>query len=119
MPPKRLTSNYGQHSDPAVWTLVIVCTFLAVAVIISGIAVFTVYEIYRPQMPYLVVTAAHLNNLGYDQFQTMDVDMFITVYAENGNSKVDASFSDVALSVRFHGKDIARLQASPFEVCSN
>jgi hypothetical protein len=41
-----------------------------------------------------------------------------TVYVENNNSKVDASFSDVALSIRFHGMDIAHLQASPFEVCS-
>lgn len=91
---------------------------MAIAVIISGIAIFSVYLIYRPRMPYLVVAAAHLNHLGYDEFRTMDVDMSVTVFAENTNSKVGASFSDVALSVRFHGMDIAHLQASPFKVCN-
>ncbi|KAJ4774984.1 proline-rich receptor-like kinase [Rhynchospora pubera] len=120
MPKRPLTSNYGQRSNPFVWTVAIVCTIIAIAVIISGIAVFSVYMIYRPKMPYLVVAAAHLNNLGYDnQFQTMDVDMSVTVLAENTNSKVDASFSNVALSVRFHRMDIARLQAWPFQVDRN
>ncbi|XP_078173867.1 late embryogenesis abundant protein [Carex rostrata] len=119
MSQKPLTSNYGQQSNPAVWTVAIVCTILATAVIISGIAVFTVYLIYRPRMPYLVISAAHLNNLGYDEFRTMDVDMSVTVLAENTNSKADARFSDVALSVRFRGMDIASLQATPFEVDRN
>ncbi|KAJ3672570.1 hypothetical protein LUZ60_007291 [Juncus effusus] len=119
MRPQRFVMDQGQRTSPIIWAVGIICTILSIGIIVSGVAVFTVYLIYKPKMPHLVVNEAHLNNLVYTQYGTLDVDMSVIILAENTNNKADASFSDVSLAVQFHGVDIARLQAYPFEVYRN
>lgn len=53
-------------NQPLAWIVAIVCTILAIAVIITGIVISTIYVIYRPKMPHLKVAYAHLNKLHYD-----------------------------------------------------
>nr|CAD1824922.1 unnamed protein product [Ananas comosus var. bracteatus] len=102
-----------------VWAALIVCSVLAVLVIITGVVVFAVYLIYQPKMPYLHVPAAHLGRLDYDQSGTLGVEMVLIMVAENDNRAAAAGFSDVAFTLSFHGIDVALLRAGPFEVPRN
>ncbi|KAL5199387.1 hypothetical protein ABZP36_020590 [Zizania latifolia] len=104
-------------SSRLAWALVILCTLLAIAVIVTGATVFAVYLIYKPRMPYLLVSDAQLLRLDYDQGGTIQyLQVLIVVQARNTNSRADASFSRVNLAVRFHGADVAWLRARPFVV---
>ncbi|CAD6256533.1 unnamed protein product [Miscanthus lutarioriparius] len=99
------------------WATVLACTALAVGVILAGVAVFAVYLLYRPSMPYLAVSDAHLERLEYGQDGAIDyLQASITVMAVNNNSKTDASFSSMDLVLGFHGADVALLRAQPFVV---
>ena len=101
------------------WAAATVCAILAISVIITGIAVFAVYIIYKPKMPYIKVADAHLNTLDYDQSGLLNIQMALTILAANENFKAHASFSDASYNLRFHGIKIAVLQAAPFDVPKN
>ncbi|GJM94359.1 hypothetical protein PR202_ga10999 [Eleusine coracana subsp. coracana] len=97
--------------------LILLCTVLAIAVIIAGVVVFVVFLLYKPKMPRLVVSDARIVQLQYDQAGTIVyVQAFVTILAENNNSKADASFNGVDLALGFHGADVAFLRAAPFAV---
>ncbi|KAJ1255979.1 hypothetical protein BS78_K122300 [Paspalum vaginatum] len=99
------------------WAAVLLCTALAVAVILAGTAVFAVFLLYRPRTPYLAVSDARLEQLQYGQGGAIDyLQVSITVLAVNNNSKTDASFPAVDLAVGFNGDDVALLRAQPFVV---
>jgi hypothetical protein len=99
------------------WAMVILCTVLAIGVIVAGAAVFAVYIFFKPKMPYLVVSDAQLGVLQYDQGGTIQsLQMSITILAENNNSKADAAFFRVGLALGFGGADVALLRADPFVV---
>jgi hypothetical protein len=100
------------------WRAVIVlCTVLAIAVIVAGAVVFSVFLLYKPRMPALVVSGARLRDLQYGQDGAIAyLQASITILAENNNSKADASFSSVDLALGFHGADVALLRADPFVV---
>ncbi|XP_042391217.1 uncharacterized protein LOC121982293 [Zingiber officinale] len=115
----RLISDEGRHTHPLVWAIAIVCLILVIAVIITGIVVLTVYIIYKPKAPYIKVAYAHLNNLVYDQSGLLQIDMTLTMVAENDNMRAHASFSDQRILLQFHGIDVAVLRADPFEVAKN
>ncbi|CAN6206717.1 unnamed protein product [Urochloa humidicola] len=113
----RIRERERRKSSGLVWALVILCTVLAVGVIIAGATVFAVYLIYKPKMPYLLVTDARLERLEYAQSGTiLDLQVALTIQAENTNSRADATFSGVNLAVGFHGADVALLRAGAFAV---
>lgn len=118
MPPL-LISDRGRHTHPLVWAIAIVCTVLAIAVIITGIVVLAVYIIYKPKAPYIEVAYAHLDKLLYDQFGLLEIGMVLTLEAENRNRRAHASFSDLRILLQFHDLDVAELRAEPFEVAKN
>ncbi|CAL4982218.1 unnamed protein product [Urochloa decumbens] len=106
-----------RSSEWCVWAMVVLCTVLAIGVIIAGVAVFAVYIFFKPKMPYLVVSDARLVLLQYDQGGTIQsLQMSITIRAENNNSKADATFSSVDLALGFHGTDVVLLRSEPFTV---
>ncbi|KAI4962879.1 hypothetical protein ZWY2020_024690 [Hordeum vulgare] len=92
----RYPDDDRQRSSPWVWMAVILCTLLVIGVIVVGAAVFAVYLIYKPHMPYMVVSAQ--------------------VLARNTNSKVNASFSSFNIDVKFHGTTLLQLRAETFSV---
>ncbi|CAO2147936.1 unnamed protein product [Urochloa humidicola] len=55
-----------RSSEWCVWAMVVLCTLLAIGIIVSGVAVFAVYIFFKPKMPYLVVSDAQLVQLQYD-----------------------------------------------------
>ena len=106
-----------QRSSGWVWAMVILCTLLAIGVIVAGATVFAVYLIYKPKMPYLVVTDAQIGRLVYTQDGTIqDMQVAINILAKNTNSKADASFSSLDITVGFHGADLLVLRAGAFAV---
>ncbi|CAO2152967.1 unnamed protein product [Urochloa humidicola] len=106
-----------RSSEWCAWAMVVLCTLLAIGIIVAGVAVFAVYIFFKPKMPYLVVSDAQLVQLQYDQGGTIQsLQMSITIRAENNNSKADATFSSVNLALGFHGADVVLLQAEPFVV---
>ncbi|KAL6873618.1 hypothetical protein ACP4OV_013700 [Aristida adscensionis] len=114
---KRMPEEDRRRSSGVVWALVILCTVLAVGVILTGATVFAVYLVYKPRMPYLLVSDARLVSLQYDGTGTIrQLVLSLTILAENSNSKADASFSRVDLAVGFHGAEVALLRARPFAV---
>ncbi|KAG0530502.1 hypothetical protein BDA96_05G192100 [Sorghum bicolor] len=111
------SSPRERSSSGWAWATVLLCMALAVGVILAGVAVFAVYIIYRPSMPYLAVSNARLERLEYGQDGAIDyLQASITVVTVNNNSKADASFSSMDLVVGFHGTDVALLRARPFVV---
>ncbi|CAN6372764.1 unnamed protein product [Urochloa humidicola] len=110
-------SHERRSSSGWAWAMVLLCTALAIGVILAGVTVFAVYLLYRPRMPYLAVSDARLELLQYGQDGSIDsLQVSITVVAVNNNSKAGASFSNVDLALEFHGNDVALLQAAPFVV---
>ena len=105
-------SSHHQRSRWA-WAMVILCTLLAVAVIVIGVTLLAVYLLNMPKMPYLAVSGAQLGALRYAQQDgtIRYLQLPITILAENNNSKkADATFSHVNLALQFHGADLALLR---------
>ncbi|KAI0514182.1 hypothetical protein KFK09_010217 [Dendrobium nobile] len=107
------------RTSPLVWLVAIICAVLAIAVIIAGIVVFAIYMIYQPKIPYIHITYAHLNKLDYDQTGSLDIEMALTINAENHNAKADAGFSESKFILLFHAIEIAELRADPLDVPNN
>ncbi|KAM0945712.1 hypothetical protein DsansV1_C10g0105631 [Dioscorea sansibarensis] len=97
----------------------IVCAIPVIAVIITGNVISIIYLIYRPKMPHLKETYAHLDKLDYDQSGLLDTEIMITIVAENNNTKAKASFSKMRFILRFHRIKIAELRAHPLDVLRN
>ncbi|KAF8365011.1 hypothetical protein HHK36_032986 [Tetracentron sinense] len=102
-----------------VWGGAIICTIIAIAVIITGLVVFVGYIIIRPRVPFMRVTYAHLDNLHFDQTGLLDTQIALIIKAENDNARAHASFSDISFLLIFHGLRIAQLRADPFDVPKN
>ncbi|XP_020595188.1 NDR1/HIN1-like protein 12 [Phalaenopsis equestris] len=107
------------RTNPLIWLVAIICAVLAVLVIIAGIIIFSIYMIYQPKIPYIHITYAHLNKLNYDQTGSLEVEMAITIAAENHNAKADAVFSAAGFILRFHDIEVAQLRADAFDVAKN
>ncbi|XP_051199173.1 uncharacterized protein [Lolium perenne] len=114
----RIRDDNEQRSSGWVWLAVILCTLLMIGVIVAGATVFAVYLIYKPKMPYMVVTDARLGRLVYTPADGVirDIQVNIGVLARNTNSKADATFSNFDITVGFHGADLALLRARQFTV---
>ncbi|KAK9079941.1 hypothetical protein SSX86_001616 [Deinandra increscens subsp. villosa] len=108
-----------RRTNPVVWCLAIVCSLIAISVTIAGIVVFSGYLVIRPKMPLLTLQASRLDNVYYNQAGVLAVRMTILIRAENHNQKAHASFYDTKLLLGYHGVNIARLVANPFDVKKN
>ncbi|XP_010266415.1 PREDICTED: NDR1/HIN1-like protein 12 [Nelumbo nucifera] len=108
-----------RRTSPVIWFIAIICTIVAIAVIVTGLVVFIGYLIIRPRVPSISVTQAHMEKLGYHETGQMDTQISITIKAENDNAKAHATFSDLSLFLSFNGIKIAQLTAGPFDVPKN
>ncbi|KAK9049789.1 hypothetical protein SSX86_031239 [Deinandra increscens subsp. villosa] len=108
-----------RRTNPVVWCFAVACSLIATAVIIAGIVVFSGYLVIRPKMPLLSVRGSRLDNITYSKSGILAVKMTIAIRAENHNQKAHASFYDTKLLLGYHGVNIAKLVANPFEVRKN
>lgn len=119
MPPKRFLHDPRKPTNPLIWGLAIICTVISVAVIIVGIVLFVGYLVIHPRVPFISVTAAHLDNIRYDQDGLLETQVTIDILAENDNARAHSSFSDTSFILSFGGLKIAKLVAEPFDVDKN
>lgn len=117
MQPSYLTSHTRRHTThPLGWCAAIICTIIAIAVIVVGIVIFTGYQVIHPRVPVISVINAHLDLFQYDLAGLLETQMTIILNLKNGNQKAHATFSDTHFSVSFEGHEIAKLLADPFDV---
>ncbi|CAM0885334.1 unnamed protein product [Alopecurus aequalis] len=111
-------SNSHQHgASRRKWVMVVLCSVLAIVVVVTIVAVLSVYLLYKPNTPYLVVSDARLGLFQYGQDGTIQyLQVSITIVANNNNSKADASFSGFDIAMSFHGVEVAILRSVPFVV---
>ncbi|KAG8382034.1 hypothetical protein BUALT_Bualt05G0034600 [Buddleja alternifolia] len=107
------------HTNPLIWCFAIICAVLAVAIIISGAALFIGYMVIKPKVPVISVTSAQLNNIYFDQVDLLTVQVTVVVRADNGNAKARASFYDTTFALSFRSETIAYLGGHPFELSAN
>lgn len=117
--PKPLELGRQRRTNPLVWCFAIVCSLIAITVIIAGIVVFSGYLVIRPKMPLLSVRASRLDRVYYDQARLLAVKLTIVIRAENHNPKAHATFYDTKLLLGYHGVRIAQLEAKSFDVAKN
>ncbi|KAL4199287.1 hypothetical protein AMTRI_Chr03g50410 [Amborella trichopoda] len=106
-------------TNPFFWLAAIACSILASAVIITCLVVFIGYMVYKPRIPSIAVTYAHLDRLDYDQYSQLQTQITLIVTAENDNRRAHARFSDLRFLLYFQGLPIADLRAASFDVPKN
>lgn len=116
---RKLIQGPQRRTHPLVWLAAIVCTILAIAVIIAGIIVFIGYIAIHPRVPFISVVDAHLDKIQYSLAGLLETQVAIAIKAENDNAKAHSSFSDTRFRLQFQGLEIADLVADPFEVAKN
>ena len=116
---RRLVTGQRGHKDPLIWLLAILCTIIAIAVIVAGIVVFGAYMVIHPRVPIISITNAHLDLFRNDYAGLLQTQLKIVVMAQNGNAKAHATFSDISFNLSFQSQPIAVMVAEPFEVPKN
>ncbi|XP_016509926.2 uncharacterized protein LOC107827341 [Nicotiana tabacum] len=108
-----------RRTNPLIWCVAALCTFITLAVIITGLVVFIGYMIVRPKVPQMSVVRANVDNFSYDMSSNLIVKVSIVINAENDNAKAHASFYETIFTLTFHGVKVAYLRADPFDVPQN
>ncbi|KAL5711549.1 hypothetical protein ACHQM5_021987 [Ranunculus cassubicifolius] len=108
-----------KRTHPLVWCAAVICTVIAIAVIITGLVIFIGYMIIRPTVPFITVTYAHMDGFNYDQVGQMDTQITLVIKAENDNARAHATFSDLSFILYFQRLEIAELRANTFDVAKN
>ncbi|KAL6001783.1 hypothetical protein ACLOJK_041761 [Asimina triloba] len=117
--PIKYAGRGGRTTHPLIWLAAIFCTVLAIAVIITGIAIFIGYLAIRPRIPSLRVTYARLERINYDQTGQFDARLTIMIAATNENAKAHVRFSDISFFIRFQRTPVAELRSESFDVHKN
>ncbi|MED6196173.1 hypothetical protein PIB30_044837 [Stylosanthes scabra] len=117
---KKLETHRRQgRTNPLIWLAAILCTIIAIGVVIAGIVVFIAYLVIHPRVPVISISNAHLDLLRNDYAGLLQTQLTIIVRARNGNAKAHATFSDITFNISFQGQGIALLVADSFQVPKN
>ncbi|KAK4374260.1 hypothetical protein RND71_004937 [Anisodus tanguticus] len=108
-----------RRTNPLIWCVAILCTFITLAVIITGLVVFIGYMIVRPKVPQMYVARANVDTFAYDMSNLLTIKVSIMINAENDNAKGHASFYETIYTLYFHGVKVAYLRSDPFDVAKN
>ncbi|KAL2348762.1 hypothetical protein Fmac_002762 [Flemingia macrophylla] len=116
---KLLSTHHSSNTNPLIWLLAILCTVIAIGVVIAGIVVFVGYVVIHPRIPVISITNAHLDLLSNDYAGLLQTQLTIIVLTQNGNAKAHATFSDVRFNLSYQGQAIAVLVADNIDVPKN
>ncbi|EES14611.1 hypothetical protein BDA96_07G056700 [Sorghum bicolor] len=118
--PRRTYNFRRRHrSDALQWATAVLCTVLAVVVLVGAVSILVVVLLLQPRAPYVAVPAAtaRLDTLVYDQLGALDdVQLSLRVEARNGNAHSAATFSRLECRLAFDGAALAVLRADTFRV---
>lgn len=118
-PKKRLVTHQHGNTHFLIWLLAILCTIIAIGVVIGGIVVFVGYIVIHPRVPTVSIANAHLDLFRNDYAGLLQTQLNIIVMAQNGNLKAHAMFSEIRFRVYYQGMKIAIMVADPFDVAKN
>ncbi|ESW30080.1 hypothetical protein PHAVU_002G122900 [Phaseolus vulgaris] len=116
---KLVNTHHSGNTHPLIWIAAILCTIIAIGVVVAGIVVFVGYIVIHPRIPVVSITNAHLDLLSNDYAGLLQTQLTIRVVAQNGNAKAHATFSDISFNLSYQGQPIARMVAQPFDVAKN
>ncbi|XP_061341740.1 NDR1/HIN1-like protein 12 [Gastrolobium bilobum] len=116
---KRLVTHQSGSTHPLIWLAAILCTIIAIGVVIAGIVVFIGFLVLHPRVPIISITYAHLDLLRNDYAGLLQTQISILVRAQNGNAKAHATFTNVRFNLSYQGQGIAVMVAEPFDVPKN
>ncbi|KAG5060835.1 hypothetical protein AAZX31_01G139800 [Glycine max] len=116
---KLVNTHHSGKTHPLIWLAAILCTIIAIGVVIAGIVVFVGYMVIHPRIPVISITNAHLDLLSNDYTGLLQTQLTIIVVAQNGNAKAHATFSDIRFNLSYQGQGIAVMLAPPFDVAKN
>ncbi|WVZ13034.1 hypothetical protein V8G54_017564 [Vigna mungo] len=116
---KLVNTHHSGNTHPLIWLAAILCTIIAIGVVIAGIVVFVGYMVIHPRIPVISVTKAHLDLLSNDYAGLLQTQLTIIVVAQNGNARAHATFSDINFNLSYQGQPIARMVAETFDVPRN
>ncbi|XP_020207363.1 NDR1/HIN1-like protein 12 [Cajanus cajan] len=114
-----VNTHHSANTHPLIWLAAILCTVIAIGVVIAGIVVFVGYVVIHPRIPVISITNAHLDLLSNDYAGLLQTQLTIMVLAQNGNAKAHATFSDVRFNLSYQGQAIAVMVAGIIEVPKN
>jgi len=118
-PKRRLVTHQNGNTNIFIWLLAILCTIIAIGVVIGGVGVFIGYIVIHPRVPTISIADAHLDLFRNDYAGLLQTQMSIVVMAKNGNFKAHATFSNIKLKLSYQGQGIAFMVADPFDVPKN
>ncbi|XP_014520505.1 NDR1/HIN1-like protein 12 [Vigna radiata var. radiata] len=116
---KLVNTHHDRNTHPLIWLAAILCTIIAIGVVVAGIVVFVGYMVIHPRIPVISVTKAHLDLLSNDYAGLLQTQLTIIVVAQNGNARAHATFSDINFNLSYQGQPIARMVAETFDVPRN
>ncbi|CAJ2646873.1 unnamed protein product [Trifolium pratense] len=116
---KRLVTHQNGNTHFLIWVAAILCTILAIGVVIGGVGVFVGYIVIHPRVPTISISYAHLDLFRYDYAGLLQTQLNIYVKAQNGNFKAHATFSNIKFKLSYQGQGIAYMVADPFDVPKN
>lgn len=108
-----------RRTNPLIWCVALLCTFITLAVIVTGIIVFIGFIIVRPKVPQMSVRSANIDTFAYDMSNLLSIKVSIVINAENDNVRAHATFYDTLYTLYFHDVKVAYLRADPFDVLKN
>ncbi|RAL53173.1 hypothetical protein DM860_006845 [Cuscuta australis] len=108
-----------RRTNPLVWCFALVCSFITVAVIVTGIVIFIAYMVVKPRVPQMSVARAHLERISYDAASVLTLKAAIVIRAENHNARAHSSFYGTRYLLSFRGVKVAYLRAGSFDVPKN
>ncbi|XP_004512337.1 NDR1/HIN1-like protein 12 [Cicer arietinum] len=119
-PKKRIiVTHRNGNTNLFIWLLAILCTIIAIGVVIGGIVVFVGYIVIHPRVPTISISNAHLDLFRNDYAGLLQTQLNIRVLAQNGNAKAHATFSDIKFLLSYQGQGIAIMVADTFDVPKN
>lgn len=108
LPPLRKT-------NPCIWCIALMCSLIAVAIILSGLAVLTVYLLFHPKLPKLDVTKASLNRVILDPATFLyNSEMVALITVNNPNGRVDMRYEYINFKLFFRSDMVATQVLPPF-----
>ncbi|CAK8540197.1 unnamed protein product [Lathyrus sativus] len=118
-PKKRIVTHQNGNTNFFIWLAAILCTIIAIGVVIGGVVVFVGYIVIHPRVPTISISNAHLDLFRNDIAGLLQTQLSIRVMAQNGNFKAHATFSNIKFKLSYQGQGIAYMVADTFDVPKN
>lgn len=104
-----------RKTNPCIWCIALMCSLIAIAIILSGLAVLTAYLLFHPKLPKLDITKASLNRVTLDPTTFLyNSEMVALITVTNPNGRVDIRYEYINFKLFFRSDMVATQVLPPF-----